>query len=97
MFIEYEIKEYDEIYSSIMNTDHIVGIEVTETELVIWLSSETVRFSLDDDANFILYDAFKRALLCEPVTIEGIGFVRPLITPTPSMGPITRIDWRSHP
>ena len=32
MFIEYEIKEYDEIYSSILNTDHIVGIEVTETE-----------------------------------------------------------------
>ncbi len=98
MFIEYEIKEYDETYSSILNTEHVVGIEVAETEVVIWLSSETIRFALDDDANFLLFDAFKRALCGESVTIEGIGYVRPLkptIPPiTPSLDPIKAITWR---
>ena len=100
MFIEYEIKEENETYSSIMNVDHIVVIEISDIQLIIWMSLDTVRFSLNDDGNFILYDAFKRALCGESVIIDGIGYVRPLMPSRqpkePSMLPITSMNWRNY-
>lgn len=100
MFIEYEIKEEDEIYCSIVNIDHLVVIEGTEHEVIIMMTSDNVRFSLGEHKNWLLYDAFKRALCGESVTIEGIGYVRPLkpvdAPIKPSLDPIKAITWRDY-
>ena len=97
MFIEYEIEEEGEIYCSIVNVDHLIVIEGTEDEVVVFMTSDTVRFYLVEPKNLLLYDAFKRALCGESVIIEGIGYVRPLNAKTPSMGPITHMTWRNFP
>ncbi len=100
MFIEYEIKKKDEVYSSILNTDHIVIIEASDEEFFIRISSGDVRFFLGQDGNWSIYDAFKRALCGESVTIEGIGYVRPLkpieIPIKPSIDPVKAITWRDY-
>jgi hypothetical protein len=101
MFIEYEIKENDELCTSVINVRHIVVLEATENELVIFMSTNTIRFFLDERSNWLLYDAFKRALCGESVTIEGIGYVRPLKPAEnhtqPSIAPIKSMTWRNYP
>ncbi len=91
MFIEYEIKEEEEILSAIINVDNLCLIDRQNNILEMYCTHETFRFYESVD---ILYDAFRRALCGESITLEGKGFIRPLQSTKNPMWPITSINWR---
>ena len=101
MFIEYQIKEGDETFEAVLNIGRITAITLDylddEFAVIIYTTGGDQRF--DDNAK-IIYDAFKLALIGESVTIESVGYVRPLRAASapkePSLEPIKYFDWRSH-
>lgn len=94
MFIEYEIKEKDNIWVGIINCDHLCNIVYRNYDVVVEVSDGSLSFKHNKE---LVYEAFKRAICGESVVIDEIGFVRPL-KPHPSssnpMWPVTSINWR---
>jgi hypothetical protein len=105
MFIEFEIKENPNgsAIRSIININNILYIDNTSDEGILSINvvNDCIRFVLKEENVNLVYYAFKRALSGDSVTIDDIGYIRPLNHQHPSktnpMWPVTAISWRDVP